>query len=331
MLSGRRNFIFFDDDPDKGGAKADEKEYTEAEILQMDEEQLGKLPDEPPEEKPPEEPKEPEEPKDPEAPPVEGKKPEDGDGPPEEPKESDEPKPDDVKAGLTKINQRLSDLDRREAEIDKKLRANEFKDFQVLNDEEKEVLKEEDPEAFNLYDQEEKKYQEFQKEAKELDQKEWNKTQSQEIAHFLADKFDLDLDKDTDGSLQKISEGLKDENSDMRKVFSEVNEFCQDNFRPQNKIGDNPVFSAKQYARAYQMLHFDEIVYTKLSKERENILSSINDAGENASVFDKGVSGDGNKSGIKDKLDDYSQEELLQMDDKTLDAICTKHGIHIPS
>lgn len=324
----KRNYLFFDEDESAGTGegkkleapeskpeeqKSDDvdpkKEYTEDELLNMDEDKIEKL--KPDYSEPEEEQK----------------------GQEEKPETKPEPKkeePESAKSILTKVNQRIAELDRREAELEKKMRASEFKDFQELDEDEEEVLKEQDPDAYNVYEEEKAKYQDFKKEMAERDTKTWNQEQSQEIAVFLADRFQLDLQNDADGSLKKIQEELNKDDSEMKTVFKEVLDHCQENYKPVKTVGDNPVFSSKQFIRAYRDLHFDEVVDSKLSAERTKILDSINAAGQNSSVFDQNR-GSEHTSPLSKKPEDYTQEEILAMDDKTFQAFKKQQGIVIPT
>jgi len=213
----------------------------------------------------------------------------------------------DTKAWATKLaeeNKRLkAELeDRRRKDL-----TSGFEDFEILTDDEFEMLSEEDPVAARDYVRRETEYNRRQGEIKQLDQARAASVQDEVYNRTVANVAVF---------AQKIGVNETELNKFIESPdFLHLTQYVAKNFRP----ADNGVFSPDQLMDAYKYLNYEKALAKARTSGRQVAINDIIKASGTGSRLEK-IQSDGGNTTRPRKLENLTQDEILKMSEAQLNA-----------
>jgi len=219
---------------------------------------------------------------------------------------------EDLRRLTTKAQQEAAELRRKLQEVNNQLAESKKNSFQKLDDEEKDELKETDPDAYIEYVREEEKHENEIKAAETEQLEKLTEIQSGEVSNFILDRFGLEFDLSIPYDKQKDEIKALVDSGKLNKI----DEYLDNNVKSQNGV-----YTASQMDDAYTVVFKDEIIADSKKNVREEVLGDIEKAAGGGSVLDK-IPSDGasTRTGKKDP-NDLNQEDIENLSEAECDQI----------
>ncbi len=236
----------------------------------------------------------------------------------------------EVQGVFTKSQQENIRLKEEKKILEKELKGKEFEGFERLSDEDKNEMREDDPDAYVRYLEKEKRYDTRQEEIQTLDFQEVQTGMANASYEFFGGLMNLDMNNEAtrEENQKKVEKQMSDPESAEFKVALKMDDHLERNVIPVKDVqfkdpeGNDQVmkqYSKEQLQMAYNHLFQNEIIKEAEQTARESAVESIESAVEGGSKLHKAPPS--GKSSAAKKLEDYSQAEIDAMDDKQVDQL----------
>lgn len=212
----------------------------------------------------------------------------------------------DTQQALTKVQQQLKQTQQELLALKESQEAERFKDFEQLNDAEKEQYRLEDPEGYEEYLKEEQEFFKFQAEREQKRVK----TQWEIILESTEELLKEELGNPSFAIDPTIP--FQQQPPEVQKFIADVIKGKIDPYVTQNyKTNEMGLYTKDQIKAAYKILHLDSLIEKAKRGVREETIKDIEKAGKNASPLDTIPKSSGQHGGKK--LEDLTPEEIASL------------------
>jgi len=210
----------------------------------------------------------------------------------------------------TKSKQETAELRRELQETKSKLKTQVESDFEELDDEQLESLRETDPDAYIEYQESKKEHEQKVKDSETQLLEDTMRLQASEASDFIAERFKVKFDMSIPPDKQP---------DEIKKIIAKDGPLMQiDEYLKTNVIPKDGVYTAKQMNDAYKVLFHDQLMSDARKGIREQTLNDIEKASITGSVMDKSSSGGGGRT-KPINVDELTQEQINNMSEAELD------------